>query len=157
MKMMRLSVKSVVFAAEKIFSEFALLAAIFSMMFAGEIGARAWRGMLYNFRVIYAFGRAYALDAPFDEFVAGLKGGVAAAVDRASANIKSDPRDVFLALLAAYIGFKLAAFLLRLMRKRLLCKRCPGEGPPKEERRPAGRGRTYEQLYDEPDSTAHHR
>lgn len=137
--------------AEKIVSELALLAAIFSTTEGGSYGDRIVGGMMDNVHLIYGFGKSVVTDMKFSDFIAALKSGIDEGLSAVSSNVEMNPRQVILAMIATFAVWKAVSMVLRFLRKSVLRRGRERDVPAKRASRPegSGGGKTYEQLYEQ--------
>lgn len=136
------------FVAQKIISELALLAAILSVVYGGSYWDRAIGGMVTVWQTIYGFTMAYIRNLSLSEVLSALGAGMQQAVESAGANIRANPQKVFYAILITYVSYKLAAYVLYVIRRTLLPRKPkedldnPGSGTKGKKK-----GQAYERLY----------
>ncbi len=143
---MRALIRFLILVIGKLSTEFALIAAILSLPEKGSILDRALGGMVAVFHFLFGIGTAYAQNIPYDDVHTRLISGFTEALEAVRVNIQTNPREVFLAFIATYVGFKLLGFLLKLFREHVLPKRTTKKPP--DIGGTAG-GPTYRQLYHE--------
>jgi len=152
--------RAVFLVAEKLFSELALLAAIFSTTQGGSYVDRILGGMYDNFDAIYEFARAYVTNMTFANFIVALGDAFEDGLETLQINVQDSPRQVLLAMVATYAAWKVIAYLLGLIRKNVLKGK---KGDAEAVKRPGGTGgsgrtgggKTYEQLYRQGQPPAH--
>lgn len=155
--MFRALIRFIILIVEKIIAAFALVAAFVSMAETGGLVARLTGTLETLGRTFYGFGVAYANNEQFRDvwmrFTTAFDEGLATAAK----NIEGDPSLVLYTFIATIVCYKLAAWVLKTLRKSLLKKRPkhikksreadPTMKPPK--RRPPSP--TYDRLYEPPD------
>ncbi len=144
--------RAVLIVAEKLFSELALLAAIFSTTHGGSYLDRILGGMYENFSALYGFAHAHVTNMTFANFVVALGDAFEDGLETMQINVQDSPRQVLLAMVATYAAWKVIAYLLRLIRKNVLRGKKGEAGTVKSPGRTgttgkSGGGKTYEQLY----------
>jgi len=146
MRIIAAIIRVVLFVAEKVLWELALLAALFSSTEGGTFFNRALGGMMDNFRAIYGFAKAYVTHMKFNEFIMALGDALEDGLEAVEINVQSSPRKVLLAMFITFVAWKVVAYVLRLIRRKVFKHR---EGDTGSVKRPGkkGGGKTYEQLY----------
>lgn len=146
-------IRIVFLVAEKVLSELALLAALFSSTEGGTFFDRIVGGMFDNFHAIYGFGKAYVTNMKFSDFIMALGDALEDGLEAVELNVQTSPRKVLLAMLATFVAWKVVAYVLRVLRKKAF-KHRKGDG--ETMKRPGGGGgKTYEQLYEKEQPPAH--
>ncbi len=153
MRIIAAIIRVVLFVAEKVLWELALLAALFSTTEGGTFFNRVLGGMMDNFRAIYGFGKAYVTHMKFNDFIMALGDGLEDGLEAVELNVQIAPRKVLLAMLVTFVAWKLVAYVLKLLRKRVFKHRKGDTGTVK--RPGGGSGKTYEQLYNKEQPPAH--
>ena len=138
-------IKAVLLVVEKLIWELALIAALLSLAFTGPILDRIIGGMRKILLALYAFGEAYYQNAPLDKFMAGFSTSVQNVISSITLNIKKDPQTVLIAFIATFVFFKIAAAILKLIRKKVL--RCSCKRSNRSDKDDDKKGKTYDQLY----------
>jgi len=137
--------KAVIFVVEKLTWELALIAALLSLAVGGPIVERIIGGMRKILLALYAFGEAYYLNTEIDKFMYGFSDSVQKTINAITFNIKKDPQTVLIAFVATFVSYKIAAIILKLIRKKVLRCRCKCRDKSNDDKK----GKTYEQLYHE--------
>lgn len=145
---MRGILKLVLFIAEKLSAQLALLAALLSTTVSGTIAERVLGGMALIWRAIAGFVQAYIEDVPLERVLTELDTGLHRGVLALGENLQCDPSEVLAAAGIAFIGYLLLALVLRIIRHHLPKRHRRDEEPPSSKG-----GHTYEQLYDRPITT----
>jgi len=145
MRIIRITFKTILFIIEKLIAEFAILAAILSIVHQGSYIDRAIGGMTTIYNALYGFGHAYIVNIGFRDFMGNLTANVLNALASIAINIQSDPRQVLTAFIITYVAYKIIALLLKVIRKKLL----KGEKSYKKSRESDESSGTYKQLYND--------
>ncbi len=140
---MRSIIKLVLFIAEKLSAQLALLAALLSTTVSGSIAERVGGGMAVIWRAVAGFVQAYIDDVPLERVLTDLDTGLHRGVLALGENLQRDPSEVLAAAGAAFIGYLLLALVLRIVRHHIPKRHRRDEEPPSSKG-----GHTYEQLYD---------
>ena len=154
MRIIAAIIRGVLFVAEKVLWELALLAALFSTTEGGTFFNRAVGGMMDNIRAIYGFAKAYVTHMKFNDFIMALGDGLEDALEAIQINVESSPRKVLLAMFITFVAWKLFAYVLKLIRKKVFKHREGDTGTVKKPGKKGG-GKTYEQLYNNEQPPAH--
>jgi hypothetical protein len=153
MAILKTVIKILFIVAERLSSELALLAALFSFAIKGGYDERLTGGMVMIGKALFAFGLSLWKNIPFPDFMAGFSAGVQNAFTSATANIQADPQTAFIAFVGTYAIYKLAPYILKAIRKGAL--KGDGTGFSRGKRQDHGKGRTYEQLYEQHEPDVH--
>jgi hypothetical protein len=110
--------------------------------------------MMDNFRAIYGFAKAYVTNMKFNDFMRALGDGLEDALESIQINVETSPRKVLLAMLITFVAWKVFAYVLRLIRKKVFKHHTGDTGTVKRPGKKGG-GKTYEQLYNKEQPPAH--
>jgi hypothetical protein len=140
--------RAILLVAEKILSEVALLAALISIAWQGDLYQRILGGLISLYDTAKGFALAYYYN---DELSGVWKSFTEIFNERlatAEKNIESNPQLVLVAFLLTYVCYKLAAKVLRLARKGMGGRHKPkvARSPKKPEKSTA-----YQELYKPPE------
>ena len=149
MKFIAWLVRLILLVAEKVFSELALLAGLFSSTEGGTYFDRAIGGMLDNFWAIYAFARAFVTNVKFTDFMVGFDAAIDEGLAAVTLNVETNSRMVLAGMFITYITWKVIAYVLKLIRKHVLKKRKKDDDESVKRPTQGEARKTYEHLYEE--------
>lgn len=144
--MFRILFKVIFIIVEKVLAEVALLSAFISVSWEGGLYERVLGGLISLYRTLHGFGAAYARNDVFTDVWARFTKEFSAALETAAKNLENEPNTVLGAFILTFASYKLAAWMLKLIRKNLLRSR-PKVMKPKVRGR---KGPAYDQLYEPP-------
>ena len=149
MKFIAWLVRLILLVAEKVISELALLAALFSSTEGGTYFDRVVGGMLDNFWAIYGFAKAFVTNVKFTEFMTVFDAAIDEGLSLVTLNVQANSRMVLFGMFITYIAWKVVAYVLRLIRKHVLKHRKKDDGETVKRPKKGEASKTYEHLYEE--------
>ncbi len=120
--MLRTTFNVVFLVLEKIASELAIVAAILSVFCTGTIYDRILGGMFSIWHTVFNFFWFYIKNTSFADAHAEFSSAVNQTLQLGRTNIEQDPNQVFLAIIATYVAYKVLSYVLRFFRKAVFKK-----------------------------------
>lgn len=141
--MFRRLIKLIFVIAEIILSLFAMVAAFISVSWTGDLHLRVMGGLVSLYETAYGFGIAFYHNEAFADVWARFAKVFVERLDVAENNLVKEPDKVLAVFILTLVCYKLAAWILKILRTGLLKKRPRAMKPAKRKEK----GETYDQLY----------